>query len=252
MKIVATNREGQRSVRKKNKLILLTVFLIANSYSVACSDVLKFGLVGVEDQTKSFEVAQSIADELGVRIGHQISLISLPAERAFYYLSVGKIDGDWSRIDGFGQEIPGLVQVPEPIAVHPYTAYAVRQDIQINGWQSLKPYKVAHLAGWAVIANNLAPFHRDLVPTSDVASGLNFVRAGRADIFVCIPFIMDPLLELGGALPKEIHALQPPIDFLNMYIYLLPKHAQLEAVIARELKAMKSGGSFNSLISTVK
>jgi len=240
MKIVSGNSTKQWTVQEKNKLLLFMFFLFSNCCSVALSDNLKFGIVGLEKQSIGFRQSQFIADELGVRIGHEITLVPLPAERALYYLSVGKIDGDWSRIDGFGKDIPGLIQVSEPIAVHPYIAYSVRQDISIKGWESLKSYKVAHLAGMVAIANNLAPFHDDLFPMRDIESALNFVRVGRADIFITIPFIMDPLLEAGEAFTKDIRALQPAIDFLNMYIYLLPKHVDLEAVIASELKAMKS------------
>jgi hypothetical protein len=130
--------------------------------------------------------------------------------------------------------------VSEPIATLPYIAYSVRQDILIKGWESLKPYKATHLASMAAIANDLAPFHDDLFPMRDIESALNFVRAGRADIFISIPFIIDPLLEAEEAVTKDIRALQPAVDFSNTYIHLLPKHIDLEAVTASELKAMKS------------
>jgi hypothetical protein len=174
----------------------------------------------------------------------------LPTERAESYLAAGKVDGDWSRVEGFGAHIPGLVKVLEPVAVHSYVAYSNQRDILVAGWDSLKAYKVAHLARWRAIEENLEPIHSDLYPTTDVESGLSFVLAGRAGLFVCIPFLMNRLLQSDEKFKDEIHALEPQIDVFETHIFLLAKYGELENKISSALRAMKNDKTYNRLLGS--
>ena len=45
-----------------------------------------------------------------------------------------------------------------------------------------------------------------------------------------------------------IHAIKPPIDFLDLYIYLLPKHAKEANLIEIALKSMKKDGTQNKIL----
>ncbi|MFT7130465.1 MAG: hypothetical protein ACI89U_002588 [Gammaproteobacteria bacterium] len=107
MKIVSGNSTKQRTVKGKSTLLFFMFFIFSNCCSVALPDNSKFGIVGPEKQSAGFRQSQFIADEISVRIGHEITLVPLPAQRAFYYLSAGKIERDWSRIDGFAKQITG-------------------------------------------------------------------------------------------------------------------------------------------------
>lgn len=232
-----------------NMFIAVLLVSLCSFFSNAFADSLKFALVGVEENTEGHRITQSLADEIGARSGIDISIRIYPAKRAKQFLEAGEVDGDWARVDGYGRDIPGLVRISEPTASHPYLAYSTRNDIIIDGWKSLKPYKVAHPRGWKVIELNLEAFHDDLFPVNSVDSGLGFIARGRADVFINIPFIVDSYLRKGGVKYKDIKALQPPLAFLHVYTYLLPKHAVLAKRMEAALVSMKADGTYGKIMS---
>ncbi len=231
------------------KLFMAMYIILFGYFYITLAEPLKLSLVGVEKDSQGWQTSQSLADEIGERIGTDIILVSLPSIRALVDLKSGKIDGDFSRVTGFGNDIPGLIQILEPINSHPYIAYATRSDITINGWESLTQYKVAYLRGWKVIELNLGSIHQNLYPTNTPESGLNFMISGRVDIFINIPFIMDNLLKSDDFKDKQITALQPPIDFLHVYIYLSAEHANLAIRIGNALKMMKEDGTHKKILN---
>jgi polar amino acid transport system substrate-binding protein len=229
----------------------IPVFLIffCGGFPGANADSLNFALVGVEEGTPGYRITESLAAEVGSRSEIDINIIALPAKRAKLYLKQGEIDGDWVRVDGYGKDIPGLIKISEPTASHPYNAYSIRNDIQIAGWKSLKPYSVAYPRGWKVIELSLKPFHKDLVPTDSVDSGLSFVAAGRADVFINIPFIVDSYLRKNAEKFKHLKALEPPLAYLHVYTYLLPQFASQAIRMKAALKAMKADGTYERIMS---
>ncbi|MCW9034438.1 MAG: transporter substrate-binding domain-containing protein [Alphaproteobacteria bacterium] len=235
---------------KRNILAAFILFLSVTFPAFA--EPLSFALVGVEDGTHGFQITQSLADEIGSRSGQEITIIALPAHRAKQLFKSGRIDGDWSRVDGFGKDIYGIIKISEPIASHPYFAYATRDDIKINGWESLKPYRVAYPRGWAVIELNLEPIHKNLIPVASAEAGLKFVAAGRADVFINIPFIVNSWLATEELKNKGIKAVKPPLDFLHVYIHAGPQHAELTKKMEASLKAMKLDGTYDKIMSGAK
>ena len=223
-------------------ICLLSVF------NTAFAEPLILSLVGVKEDSQGWITSQALADEIGERVGTDILLVSLPTLRALVDLKSGKIDGDFSRVAGFEKDVPGLIQIKEPINSHPYIAYTTSQDITINGWESLIQYKVAYLRGWKVIETNLWLIHNNLTPLDTPESGLTFMISGRADIFINIPFIMDKLVKSDDFKDKQIIALQPPIDFLHVYIFLLPKHEKLLTPMHNALMMMKDDGTHKDIL----
>jgi len=234
------------------KLFMLFCLVVCSCCSIAFAEPLKIALVGVEEGTEASRIAHSLADEIGARSGTTITLVALPGRRALKYLKDGTIDGDFSRVDGFGQDIPGLIQISEPLNSYPYLVYTVKTDIHVDGWESLKPYKVAYPRGWKVIELNLKSVHNNLHPVDSTEAGLKFMTLGRADVFINIPLMVEPLLKTGELSNKGITALQPPLDFLHSYIYLLPQHADVAKRIETALKTMKEDGTHEKLFSGSK
>ncbi len=108
-------------------------------------------------------------------------------------------------------------------------------------------YKVAYPRGWRIIDKYL-PNHNNLQPLNSPKSGLKFLNADRADIFVNIPFIIEPLLKKDEFINMGIKALKPAIDFQNLYIYILPKHDKAAKLISEALKTMKKDGTQDRIL----
>ncbi len=230
------------------KLIAVLLVFVCSFNSNAFADHLKLALVGAEKGTKGFQIALSLAEEIRKRTGIEIITHALPGERAIRHLKDEEIDGDWARVDGFENEVSGLIQIPEKVMRGPYLAYSLRNDIKIEGWRSLEQYSVAHLRGWKIIDHNLKPFHKKLFPVDSIESGFKVVAAGRADVFIHTPIVVGAFLEESGLRAKGVKALQPPLDFFSLYIYLLERHAGLAKRIEAALKAIKADGTYDKIL----
>lgn len=227
-------------------LILIAIFSIFAPLVSAESLLLSLGVV--QEGTDSARIAQKLAEEISRRSGIDITLVTFPDDRLVELLKAGKIDGDFSRIGGFEKSIPGLIQIPEPLGSFAYFAYTMKDDIRIDGWESLNKYSVAYITGSKTMATKLKPIHNDLYPVKTTEAGLNFLAAGRSDIFVHITFLVAPLLEKEKVKYGKIKALGPQLDFIQTHIHLLPKHAKLASKIDTTLKAMKDDKTYDKLL----
>ncbi len=228
--------------------LVLSIFFYCCPPSLL-AEPLKFSVVSVDKDSSGFYIAQSLADEIGKRINREIQLIALPPLRAKEYLRSGEIDADFARADGFGTDIPGLIQVSEPIAKFPYYAYTIRKDILVDDWQSLLTYKVAYIMGATVPSAKLGSRHAQVNPINTAVAALNFLVAGRVDIFVSIPIVVDSLLNRKEFKNKGITALKTPIEVVYEYIYVNPKQAVLAEEIDAALKEMKKDKTYDFLMN---
>mgnify|MGYP000229219873 CR=1 FL=1 len=150
--------------------------------------------------------------------------------------------------NGFGNQIQNLIKISTAINSLPYIAYSMNKSIKIDGWKSLTSYKVVYPRGWKVIDINLGKIHNNLQPIDTPKAGLKFIKRNRADIFVNIPIIIEPLLKTDEFINSGIYALKPPIALLNLYIYLLPRHAKEANLIEIALESMKKDGTQDKIL----
>ena len=209
---------------------------------------LKISILGSPPESRDFKIAQAMADDLSRRLKVKLTVVNLPGQRSIEYLKAGKIDGDWSRVDGFNKVVPGLIKVSEPMATHPFLAYSLKRDIKINGWKSLKPLRVVYLRGWKIIERELKDVHEHLHPVDDASIALALLVANRADVFIHVPYVIEPLLKTHEFKYSGIQALRPPLDYQNVHTYLLEKHQNLANRMATALKKMKQDGSYDALV----
>lgn len=233
---------------------LLVVSCLSHGDNIASSDqagevqTLKISILGSPPESTAYKIAQAMANDLSRRLQVNLTVVNLPGQRSIEYLKSGKIDGDWSRVDGFSKVVPGLIKVSEPMATHPFLAYSLKHNLKINGWKSLKPLRVVYLRGWKIIERELSGFHDYLHPVDDASIALSLLTANRADVFIHVPYVIEPLLKTKEFKYSGIQALRPPLDYQNVHTYLLEKHQDLAERMARALKKMKRDGSYDALV----
>ena len=221
------------SLRKRSLITLLCLVVCAQ---VTPAVSLVFAVAGFEENTDSFRVAQSIASDVAHRCGTEIVLASIPYQRQNYLLRSQEIDGSFSQKNRFDEGAPGLIRVEEPIAEFFLYAYSKIKDLKIDGWESLKDYKVAYNSGSAITREKLTSKEENTTAFSSDRAALQFLDSGRAEIFVGLPFAIEPLLKGDRFKTKGIAALLPPLDVYYTYIHIQPKHAQLAKCFNSELK----------------
>ncbi len=189
-----------------------------------------------------------IVKEAFQRIGISIKIVSLPAERGVINVNQGIDDGLFVKIAGVEERYPNLIMVPEKICDYDFAAFTKNPSIQINGWESLKPYHVAYLRGWKMYETNIKAA-RSIITVKDDDALIELLTHGRVDI------IAYELLEMKVRVKKMkltgIIALQPLLAKKDMFCYLHRKHANLLPGLVQSLKDMKADGTHQRIMTNV-
>jgi polar amino acid transport system substrate-binding protein len=89
------------------------------------------------------------------RIGRQIDIEHLPAERALINANSGITDGEFPRISGLEGLYTNLVRLPEKITNYEFVAFSKHHREKMVSWDVLQPYDVAIVRGWKILEKNI-------------------------------------------------------------------------------------------------
>ncbi|GAA3964572.1 transporter substrate-binding domain-containing protein [Allohahella marinimesophila] len=192
-----------------------------------------------------FRMAENLLAELGRRMAVKIELISLPVERGAHSLENGRIDAELSRILEFGKTRPELIRVEETIARVAYHAYATKPYTDLNGWNSLKPYRIVHRMGLQFVKEYLGEMNVQAVNSTE--AGLAFMLRDRADVYIETPPLVEPLLQTHPEF-SEIRRIDPAIAWFDTYTYFAPDHTVMAERYLQALRSMKVDGSYQKLM----
>ena len=205
-------------------LVLLLLFsapgaLLAQQPLVMCTT--ESAPLSTPEQTGMLD---TIVAEAFRRAGAAIKILTVPGERALLNANSGAADGDINRIAGLDAQYVNLVQVPEPNMTYDFVAIS-RKPLVINGWDSLRPYRVGHVIGWKLVEKNVSAESVTTVASAQLLRELNVAGA---------------------------KVLDPPLERRQMYIYLHTRHAPLVPKLAAALRAMKADGAYSAIVSRYK
>lgn len=181
-----------------------------------------------------------IATEAFRRVGVELRLVQLPAERALLLANDGLVDGDLTRIAGLEGQYPNLVRVPEKLIDWDFTAFS--KDTSIPGnVEAIRHHSVGLIKGWKIYERDMAGAER--VTTVDDAQQLfRLLERDRIEVALYTRWMGQALIQKQGL--KNIHPLEPPLVRRGMYIYLNKRHAQLAPKLAEVLRELKREGFY--------
>lgn len=177
------------------------------------------------------------------RIGVEVEITVLPAERALINVNSGLDDGDIFRAPGMERNFPNLIQVPEPMLDYAFVAYARRADITIRTWDDLQPYSVAYASGWKIFENNVRNV-KEVTITSSIVDLFSLLEKGRVDVILLDRWGGQSIVHQMG---YKLKPQEPPLARTNMFMYLNRKHAALAPKVAQALRDMKADGSYKKI-----
>jgi len=181
-----------------------------------------------------------IAGEAFRRVGAELRLVKLPAERGLINANSGIEDGDMVRIAGLEKQYPNLVRVPEKLVDWEFSAFSKNSSIPSN-WLAIRQRSAGHIKGWKIYEQNLAGAGH--VTTADDPGQLfRLLDLNRIDVALyerSLGVALARQLGLKGAQP-----LAPPLATREMFIYLNKRHAGLVPRLAEALRAMKRDGFY--------
>jgi polar amino acid transport system substrate-binding protein len=182
------------------------------------------------------------------RIGREVRIIHLPAERAILQADQGMNDGTFLRIAGQEKNYPNLIRVPEKIWTFEWVVFSKKADLPIKDWEGLSPYDVGIVRGCKVSEAHIRQT-RSLTRVPDTEALFNLLTHDRADLVV-----FDRLQGMAHIKSKGLSEVKPHDSVLasrDMFLYLHRRHAQLVAPLAAALRAMKADGIFQRLVDSV-
>lgn len=196
------------------------------------------------------QALHDLSKEAFRRIGVDFKLVSLPSERSLHSANVGEVDGEGLRVPGLASQYPNLVQVPERYIGISFVAFAKDASIRLDqGWDSLKPHRVAYINGWKMFDGN-AGGAKSVSKVDKAEQLFLMLDGGRIDLALYTRADGIALARRMGL--SAIAPVAPALKDVDMYLYLHRKHEALVPKLAQALREMKADGSYNRILAALK
>lgn len=224
--------------------LLLQIFCSGNliaSEKIVIGTGLKPPLVS-SDKAPGF--LDTLAKEAFSRLGIELEVLILPAERALINANKGIEDGNLLRIKGLEKRYPNLIRVPEKMMDSEFVGYALGDIAEKPGWGRLSNHTITFVKGWKIFESNVKDAE-SIVAVGDAAQMFTLLQQQRADVALYEKWQGLFLARKQGV--KNYHILEPPFVTMEMFMYLNKKHSALVPKVARVLKEMKDDGTYKRI-----
>jgi polar amino acid transport system substrate-binding protein len=182
-----------------------------------------------------------VATEAFRRVGVELRLIKLPAERGLLNANAGIEDGDLTRIAGLETRYPNLVRVPEKLADWEFAAFSKDATIPAT-WEAIRQRAVGHVKGWKIYEQAVAGAER-VTTTDDPEQLFRLLDLGRIEVALYERWLGLALAQRLGI--KNVRLLSPPLARREMFVYLNRSHAALAPQLAQALRELKRAGYYD-------
>lgn len=186
----------------------------------------------------------TLAKEAFARLGIELDVVVVPAERALINSNKGIDDGNLLRIKGLEKRYPNLIRVPEKMMNSEFVGYAITQIPMAPGWQRLKGQIVSFPKGWKIFENNTKQAAK-VEMVRDPVQMFRLLKNSKVDIALYEKW--QGIVQARKAQLNEFLVLDPAFIELEMFMYLNNKHAKLVPKLAKTLKEMKADGTYQKI-----
>jgi len=183
------------------------------------------------------------------RLGMQVQIQHIAAERGLLNSNSGIDDGEVARIEGIERLYPNLIRVPEAVMSYQMVAFSRGLHLTVNGTASLAPYDVGIVIGWKSLEHAITGV-RSLIKVETGEQLFNMLVMGRIDLAIFEKQQGLNLIRRMGLHGIEVQ--QRPIIVGEQFMFLNKKHAALIPKLTAELRAMKQDGSFQRIVADVQ
>ena len=185
-----------------------------------------------------------ILTEAYSRIGYDVKVQGVPAERALVMSNQGEVDGEAARVPVIEVACPNLIRVPTPLYLNRVVIFSRVGDIDLSsGWGALYPYRVGVVRGYKFVDKMTASMDRVVAP--DYWHLFTLLENGRLDVAVSEYFEALPTLK--AMRPHNFQIVLPPLAYKPMYHYLHKRHADLVPRIDKVLREMRREGRMQAI-----
>lgn len=205
----------------------------AASYTVGISEVHPFAPGVTAYLTEAYR-----------RVGIAIDVRLLPPARSVELANRGEIDAEAARVPDAMTERGNLIAVPEPLAAVESFAFTTGAVIPVDGWESLRPYRLCIMIGDLVAIKRTEGMERET--THDTASQFRMLKSGRCDVAIsdAASWLVIDQAHLG-----PFRMIDKPIQTFAAYHYVNKRHADLAPALAKAFRDLREEGFTRSLLT---
>jgi len=219
---------------------ILFFILYLSSFSTYGQDTFVFSTI---DGHPAVGLGEAIVSEAYAQIGKSVIVERLPAARAITMASLGKYDGELGRIEGMLVDFDDLFPVSTPMYILTFVAFSSQQDIRVDGWESLRPYRIGITRGILFTEKNTEGMNR--YRATSATQLFRMLDAGRFDVAISMKVV--GLLTLKKLKIEDIHALESPLETKKVLHFLHRKHLALIPEISGAFLKMEKSGRISEL-----
>lgn len=192
-------------------------------------------------------ISEVIVREAYRRLGITVDIMKYPAERALRLADAGDADGEVQRIDGIAKRYTNLIQVRPPINYIEGTIFTKTADFSVEGWESLRPYRIGIIRGIKFAERSTKGMDTRLV--SDYAELFRKLDRGLFDVAVS-PRV-NGWYQIAELRLTGIRELEPPVERFDLFHYLNRMHVDLVSEISSVFERMKEDGELAGIRARV-
>ncbi len=230
------------SIQKKRFIVNLILVITGGLYiyPAQAADTMYFSAL---ENSGPQEVAKLVLREAYERIGVSAQFKPMPGERALIESNLGRTDGEVARISGIEKKYDNLIRIPIAISRLEGVAFSIDPDLSVNGWNSLKDYRIGAFTGSKFVERNTRGMDVDYSP--GVKNLFSMLERDRVDMII-IPYLSG-LKYIKDQSLVGFTRLTPPLIEIKLYHYLNKKHLEILPRITKALEAMENENRIRAL-----
>lgn len=178
------------------------------------------------------------------RIGLPIETKAFPPARSVEMANRGEVDAEASRVPDAMGEMKDLIAVPEPLGQSETFAFTTGAVISIDGWESLRPYRLCVVLGDLITMKRTAGMRRET--THDLASEFRMLQKGRCEVAIAdgAAWLTIDSQHLG-----PFRMMDTPVQSFPVFHYVNRRHADLVQPLAQAFRDLQQEGFTQRLLA---
>lgn len=232
------------------KKSLSTTFLV---FILSCFSSLVFAQEKITIATLGFDhpaaqIAVKVLAKVYGNLGYELDLKTYPPLRADHVFDQGEVDAYLFHEAQWANDHPDAILVNIPIAYDNQVVFTKNKKFTVNGWQSLKPYKIGYQRGMKAVEENIQGMNIDGSENPPLA--FKKLDKGRDDIVVMpigVGLMMLKRLNITG-----ITVLNPPLKEVKLYHFLHKKNAPLADKVKQGIQTLQNSGELKKITTQVE
>lgn len=218
----------------------MCMLLALGSLAMSLAQAAPLNFAVSADDRFSKTMAQRVLSAAYKELGLELAFTPLPIRRGYAQAEAGEVDGLGMSVTL--ELAPSLLRVEVPISYEETAVWAQNKDFVPNGFASLQPFVIGHLAGVRYFEHRLQGMRTDPAPSLEAL--FRKLELGRTEVVAESRFNGCLVKQLGL---QRVVLLQPSLEVLPAYHFLHNKHAALVPRITAVLRKMEADGSIRKI-----